>query len=65
MNHSDVGYGFVVGFLIGALLMTAIAIATRDQGLEECEKNLLRSENCVQTWVPEKEAAKGKKGGAA
>ncbi|MDX4957249.1 hypothetical protein [Delftia acidovorans] len=59
------GSGFVGGVLIGALLVTVIAVAIRDQGREECEKNILRSEKCVQTWVPEKEAAKGKKGDAA
>lgn len=65
MSHSDVGSGFVGGFLIGALLMTFIAVAIRDQEREHCEKNILRSEKCVQTWVPEKETTKGKKGDAA
>lgn len=60
-----IGSGFVGGFLIGALLMTVIAVAVRDQGRDECEKNLLRSEKCVQIWVPGQEATKGKKEGAA
>lgn len=45
------------GFLAGALIMTIVAIGIRDVGRDECEKNLLRSEKCVQKWIPETETA--------
>ena len=57
MSRSEFGNGFVAGFLIGALIMTAAAIYFRDQGREACDKKLPRDEKCVQIWVPEKAAA--------
>ncbi|PZP59990.1 MAG: hypothetical protein DI604_31845 [Delftia acidovorans] len=57
MSRSEFGPGFVAGFLIGALIMTAVAIYFRDQGRDECDQKLPRNERCVQIWVSEKEAA--------
>lgn len=57
MRRSEYGPGFLAGFLIGALIMTAAAIYFRDQGRDECDQKLPRDEKCVQIWVPEKDAA--------
>lgn len=47
---------FLFGFLTGALLTTVFAIYCRDQGREECDRQLPHYEECVQKWVPPKEA---------
>lgn len=55
MNDSrwgDLGFGLTMGFLLGALLMTAFAVYVRDRGCDECEAPLTRTERCVQKWVP-------------
>ena len=44
---------FLVGLLIGVLAMALFA-AWRDQGRDECDNKLPRTEKCVQVWVPEK-----------
>lgn len=45
---------FLVGLLIGVLAMAFFAIWVRDQGRDECDNKLPRTEKCVQVWVPEK-----------
>ena len=45
---------FLMGFLIGVLAMTLFTIWVRDQGRNECDNKLPRTEKCVQVWVPEK-----------
>ena len=45
---------FLVGLLIGVLAMALFAIWARDQGRDECDNKLPRTEKCVQVWVPEK-----------
>ena len=42
------------GFLIGVFLTVAFATWVRDQGRNECDNKLPRTEKCVQVWVPEK-----------
>lgn len=44
---------FLVGLLIGVLAMVLFA-TWRDQGRDECDNKLPRTEKCVQVWVPEK-----------
>ena len=44
---------FLVGLLIGVLAM-AIFAERGDQGRNECDNKLPRTEKCVQVWVPEK-----------
>ena len=51
--------GFLTGLLIGVLFTVAIATWVRDQGRDECDNKLPRTEKCVQVWVPEKAAQKG------
>ena len=46
--------GFLTGLLIGALFTACFAAWVRDQGRDECDNKLPRTENCVQVWVPEK-----------
>ncbi len=45
---------FLVGLLIGVLAMALFATWARDQGRDECDNKLPRTEKCVQVWVPEK-----------
>ena len=54
MSQSNFGFGMTAGVLLGALFITVVAIAIRDQGREECDQKLPRTEKCVQQWVPEK-----------
>ena len=46
--------GFLTGLLIGALFTACCAAWVRDQGRDECDNKLPRTEMCVQVWVPEK-----------
>ena len=46
--------GFLTGLLIGVLFTVAVATWVRDQGRDECDNKLPRTEKCVQVWVPEK-----------
>ena len=46
--------GFLTGLLIGVLVTAAFATWVRDQGRDECDNKLPRTEKCVQVWVPEK-----------
>ncbi len=46
--------GFMPGFLIGVFLAARIAYTVPDQGRNECDNKLPRTEKCVQVWVPEK-----------
>lgn len=46
-------FGMTAGFITGVVLMTAAAIMIRDQGRDECENKLVRTDKCVQVWVPE------------
>lgn len=48
----DFGFGFTAGFIIAALLVTAVAIGLQSRGRDECEQPLKRAESCVQKWVP-------------
>ena len=50
--------GFLTGFLIGALAMAFFATWVRDQGRDECDNKLPRTEKCVQIWVPEQQTKK-------
>ena len=45
---------FLIGFLVGVVLTMCFATWVRDQGRNECDNKLLRTEKCVQIWVPEK-----------
>ena len=45
---------FLIGFLVGVVLTVCFATWVRDQGRNECDNKLLRTEKCVQIWVPEK-----------
>lgn len=45
---------FLVGLLIGVLATAFFAAWVRDQGRDECDNKLPRTEKCVQVWVPEK-----------
>ena len=49
---------FLTGFLIGALAMAFFAAWVRDQGRDECDNKLPRTEKCVQIWVPEQQTKK-------
>lgn len=42
---------FVLGFVIGSVLMLGAAIYKRDIGRDECEANLPRTVKCIQKWV--------------
>ena len=47
--------GFLTGLSIGVLVTATFATWVHDQGRDECDnKLLLRTEKCVQVWVPEK-----------
>lgn len=50
--------GFLTGLLIGVVLMAAFAAWVRDQGRNECDNKLPRTEKCVQVWVPEQQTKK-------
>ena len=50
--------GFLTGLLIGALFTAAFAAWVRDQGRDECDNKLPRTEKCVQVWVPEQQTKK-------
>lgn len=45
---------FLIGLLIGGLVMVSSTTWVRDQGRDECDNKLPRTEKCVQVWVPEK-----------
>ena len=45
---------FLIGLLIGWLVTVSFAAWVRDQGRDECDNKLPRTEKCVQIWVPEK-----------
>ena len=45
---------FMPGFLIGVLFTACFAALVRDQGRNECDNKLPRTEKCVKVWVPEK-----------
>lgn len=51
---------FLVGFLIGVLATVLFATWVRDQGRDECDNKLPRTEKCVQVWVPETKAKENK-----
>lgn len=51
MDHFDLGTGLVGGFLIGALLMVAAAVAIQGRGRDDCEKDLPREQVCSLKWV--------------
>jgi hypothetical protein len=53
------GYDAAVGFIAGVALTTLFAAHVRDQGRDECDNKLPRTEKCVQVWMPEKAAQKG------
>ena len=42
------------GFLIGVFLTVFLTTLVRDQGRNECDNKLPRTEKCVKVWVPEK-----------
>ena len=46
--------GFMPGFLICVFLTACFAAWVRDQGRNEGDNKLPRTEKCVQVWVPEK-----------
>ena len=46
--------GFMPGFLIGVFLTVLLTTLVRDQGRNECDNKLPRTEKCVKVWVPEK-----------
>ena len=46
--------GFLIGFLVGVILTVCFDTWVRDKGRNECDNKLLRTEKCVQIWVPEK-----------
>jgi len=46
--------GFFHGFLAATIFMLAVTTWVRDQGRDECDNKLPRTEKCVQVWVPEK-----------
>ena len=46
--------GFMPGFLIGVFLTVSLTTLVRDQGRNECDNKLPRTEKCVKVWVPEK-----------
>ena len=50
--------GFLTGLLIGVLFTVAFATWVRDQGRDECDNKLPRTEKCVQVWVPEQQTNK-------
>lgn len=54
MSQPSFGLEMIAGVLLGALFITVVAITIRDQGREECEQKLPRTEKCIQQWVPEK-----------
>lgn len=51
--------GFLAGLFIGVLFTVAFATWVRDQGRDECDNKLPRTERCVQVWVPEQQTKKG------
>ena len=53
--------GFLAGFLIGVLFTVAFATWVRDQGRDECDNKLPRTERCVPVWVPEQQTKKDTK----
>lgn len=52
---NDFGDSLIV-FLLGLLAGVGVYAAYADSGRIECEKNLPRTEKCVQVWEPSKEA---------
>lgn len=48
---NDFSFGVTAGFIVGALLMTSIAIGIKEIGRDECEKPLPRDQKCTQEWV--------------
>ena len=49
---------FLIGLLIGVLATVFFAAWVRDQGRDECDNKLPRTEKCVQIWVPEQQTKK-------
>lgn len=47
---------FLVALLLGFILGFSSFGAYFDSGRSDCEKNLPRTEKCVQVWEPSKEA---------
>ena len=52
MSDMNFGEGFLGGVILCSLILTATFVAVRDQGRDECENKLPRTEKCVQVWVP-------------
>ncbi len=54
----DFKEGLAIGFVISTLITLGFVTWVRNQGRDECDNKLPRTEKCVQVWVPEK-AQKG------
>lgn len=52
---NDFGDALIV-FLLGLLAGIGVYAAYTDSDRTDCEKNLPRTEQCVQVWKPSKEA---------
>lgn len=52
---------FLFGFVVGVVVMSLLAAWIRDHGRDKCDNKLLRTEKCVQIWVPEKSVKEGSK----
>jgi hypothetical protein len=52
-SNGDWGTGFLAGCILSTLVLTAFFIHVRNQGRDECDNKLPRTEKCVQVWVPE------------
>lgn len=44
---------FVAGLFFGTLLCVGVVAVSRDLGRSDCEKDLPRTQQCAQVWVPQ------------
>lgn len=59
MDRMNFGEGFLCGCLVVSVVLVFAFTWVRDQGRDECDNKLPRTEKCVQIWVPEKAIKKG------
>lgn len=50
--------GFLIGVVIGVMLLALVVDTMWDRSRAICERDLPRTEKCVQQWVPESAVSK-------
>lgn len=55
-TQGDWGTGFLTGCIVSTLVLMAIFIHVLNDGRDECESTLPRTEKCVQVWIPEEKS---------